>query len=131
MQNAAAKLLDAVRELSPAITKRSVEIETARELPRDLLGELVAAGCFRMFVPRSHGGLEIDLPASLEIIETLAHADGSTGWTVMIGSEGVLLFALLPRRRFDELYAESPDLIGAGSFTPRGEAKVTAEFKAK
>jgi alkylation response protein AidB-like acyl-CoA dehydrogenase len=124
MPNAAAKLLDAVRELSPAITARSVEIETARELPRYLLGDLIAAGCFRMFVPRSHGGLEIDLPSSLEIFEALARADGSTGWTVMIGTGGVLLLALLPRRRFDALYADGPDLIGAGSFTPRGEAKV-------
>lgn len=126
MQNGAAKLLDAVRELSPAITARSAEIETARELPHDLLGGLIAAGCFRMFVPRSHGGLEIDLPSSLEIIETLGRADASAGWTVMIGSESVLLFALLPRRRFDALYADGPDVIGAGSFTPRGEAKVTA-----
>src|SRR5579859_3197970 len=126
MDNAAAKLLDAVRELSPAISARSEEIEAARELPRDLLDHLIVAGCFRMFAPRSHGGLEIDLPSSLEIIETLAHADGSTGWTVMIGAESALLFALLPRKRFDALYADGPEVMGAGSFTPRGEAKVTA-----
>jgi len=42
----------------------------------------------------------------------------------MIGAEGVMLLALLPRHRFDELYAEVPDLLGAGSFTPGGEAKV-------
>ena len=35
-----------------------------------------------------------------------------------------MLLALLPRHRFDALYADGPDLIGAGSFTPRGEAKV-------
>jgi alkylation response protein AidB-like acyl-CoA dehydrogenase len=102
----------------------AAEIEAARELPSDLLGDLVGAGCFRMFVPRSHGGLEVDLPSGLEIPEAFARADGSTGWTVMIGNEGVLLLALLPRHRFDALYADSPDLIGAGSVTPRGEAKV-------
>jgi alkylation response protein AidB-like acyl-CoA dehydrogenase len=120
----ATKLLDATRDLSPKITARSAEIESARELPRDLLDDLIAGGYFRMFVPRSHGGFEIDLPAGLRILETLARADGSTGWTVMIGAGGPLLFALLPRHRFDALYAHSPDLIMAGSFTPRGEASV-------
>jgi indole-3-acetate monooxygenase len=70
------------------------------------------------------GGLEIDLPSGLEVFEAFARADGSTGWTVMIGAEAVMLLALLPRHRFDALYADRPDLIGAGSFTPRGEAKV-------
>ena len=120
----AQKLLAAIQDLAPLITARAAEIEAARELPRDLLRDLVAAGCFRMFVPRSHGGLEIDLPSGLEVFEAFARADGSTGWSVMIGAEAVMLLALLPRHRFDALYADGPDLIGAGSFTPRGEAKV-------
>jgi alkylation response protein AidB-like acyl-CoA dehydrogenase len=120
----AQKLLARVRDFAPAISRRSAEIEAARELPADLLSELASAGCFRMFVPHSHGGLEIDLPSGLEVFEALARADGSTGWTAMIGAEGVLLLAFLPRHRFDALYADGPDLIGAGSFTPGGEAQV-------
>ena len=71
----AQKLIAAIRNMAPRISARAVEIESARELPADLLRDLVAAGGFRMFVPRSHGGLEIDLPSSLEIFETLARAD--------------------------------------------------------
>jgi indole-3-acetate monooxygenase len=119
-----AKLLATVYELAPSIAARAAEIEAARELPGDLVRDLLAAGCFRMFVPRSHGGLEVDLPSGLDIFEALARADGSTGWTIMIGAEAVILLALLPRRCFDALYAEGPDLIGAGSFTPGGKAKV-------
>ena len=95
--NDAQKLLSAIHDLAPAICARSAEIEAARELPADLIHDLTAAGCFRMFVPRSHGGLELDLTSSLEIFEALARADGSAGWTVMIGAEAVLLLALLPR----------------------------------
>ncbi len=75
-------VLQAVKDLARSITERAAEIEAARELPDDLLHDLVAAGCSRMFVPRSHGGLEIDLPSGLEIFEAFARADGSTGWTV-------------------------------------------------
>ena len=46
----------AVRRLSPAIVARSEEIERGRRVPPDLIEGLTAAGCFRMLVPRSHGG---------------------------------------------------------------------------
>jgi alkylation response protein AidB-like acyl-CoA dehydrogenase len=118
-------LLEAVRELAPSISARSAEIDSARRLPLDLLAQLTSAGCFRMFVPKSHGGLDVDVPASMEIIETLAAADGSTGWVVMIGSETPMFLALLERSHFDRLYANGPDVIIAGAFAPKGQAEVT------
>jgi alkylation response protein AidB-like acyl-CoA dehydrogenase len=124
MANQAENLLTTVRELAPRISARSVEIESARRMPPDLLSELIAAGLFRMLTPRSHGGMEIDFPVSMEIIETIAAADGATGWTVMIGSETPQLLALLPRHRFDQLYKDGPDLIVGGGFAPRGQAEV-------
>jgi alkylation response protein AidB-like acyl-CoA dehydrogenase len=119
-------VLAAVRELAPSISAGSEEIESERRVPLDLLDQLIAAGCFRMLTPRSHGGLELDLPLSLEIIETIAAADGATGWTVMIGSESPMLLALLPRCRFDQIYADTPDVIVGGGFAPRGQAAAGA-----
>jgi alkylation response protein AidB-like acyl-CoA dehydrogenase len=117
-------LLGSIRDLAPSISARSTEIDVARRLPPDLLAQLTAAGCFRMFVPKSHGGLDIDVPTSMEIIETIATADGSTGWVVMIGSETPMLLALLSRKHFDSLYASTPDVIIAGAFAPRGQAEL-------
>src|SRR5215469_10859136 len=124
MPNDVVDVLAAVRDLVPSIRARSAEIESERRLPLDLLDQLTAAGCFRMLTPRSHGGFEIDLPTSMEVIETIAAADGATGWTVMIGSESPMLLALLPRHRFDQIYAEGPDVIIGGGFAPRGQAEV-------
>jgi alkylation response protein AidB-like acyl-CoA dehydrogenase len=90
-------ILDSVRELAPAISSRRSEIESARRLLADLLAQLTDAGCFRWFVPKNHGGIELDVPSSMEAIETLACADGSTGWVVMIGCETPMLLALLSR----------------------------------
>jgi alkylation response protein AidB-like acyl-CoA dehydrogenase len=119
------KVLDALAELSPAIAKRSAEIEAARRLPLDLLGQLKEAGLFRMFVPSRYGGLGVDLVGGLEILEALARADGSTGWTTMIGSETAHLLSFMRKDRFDALYAQhGPDLIVGGTFNPSGEAKV-------
>jgi indole-3-acetate monooxygenase len=114
--------LEAVRTLAPAIVARSEEIERGRRLPPDLVEGLTAAGCFRTLVPRSHGGAELDPPAELQVIDELARADGSVGWTVMIGSLAPVLLGKLPRESFDAVYAEGPDVILAGTFNPTGVA---------
>ncbi len=124
MTSEAKTLLDSIRELAPSIRARSAEIDAGRRLPLDLLAQLTSAGCFRMFVPKSHGGLDVDVPASMEIIETLATADGSTGWVVMIGCETPMFLALLSREHFDRLYSSGPDVIIAGAFAPRGQAEL-------
>ncbi len=124
MGNNTGALLAAVRDLSPAITARSTEIESKRELPKDLLAELISAGFFRLSVPRSHDGLELNLPATLGVLEALGRADGSTAWLVMVNCQFGLLLPFLPQKRFDALYVDGPDILAAGSITPRGEIKV-------
>lgn len=117
--------LEAVAALAPAITARSEEIERGRRVPPDLVDALITAGCFRMLVPRSHGGTELDLPAQMRVIEELARADASVGWTVMIGCDAPVVLGLLPRATFDAVYAAGPDVILAGTFNPTGVATPT------
>jgi indole-3-acetate monooxygenase len=114
--------LDAVRALAPDITARVDEFEQARTLPRDLVDDLIAAGCFRALVPRTHGGDELELPDALAVIEELARADGSVAWTVMIGAAAPALLGHLPAASFDTVYADGPDVISAGTFNPTGTA---------
>lgn len=120
----ATTLLGAVRDLAPTIAARIDEIEAGRRVPPDLLAQLKAAGLLRMFVPRSHGGTELELRAGLEVLEALARVDGSTAWTIMIGAETPQVLALLPRARFDQIYAAGPDVVLAGGSNVQGEAHV-------
>ena len=115
----AADVLDATHQLAPTIAARAGEIEAARRLPRDLLDELLAAGCFRVLRPRTHGGLGADLPDAMRIIESLARADASVAWTVMIGAATWIDAAGLPRATFDALFS-APEVITAGVFNPTG-----------
>jgi alkylation response protein AidB-like acyl-CoA dehydrogenase len=114
--------VEAVRALTPQIASRADEIEQARRLPPDLVEALVAAGCFRSLVPNSHGGTANSLRAHMQIIGELAQADGSVGWTVMIGSSAPAILGLLPRDSFDAIYAAGPDVILGGAFNPTGTA---------
>jgi alkylation response protein AidB-like acyl-CoA dehydrogenase len=119
------RLLAGIEALAPEITSRAVEIETARRIPPDLLHALKSTGIFRTYVPRSHGGLELDLPAALNIFRAISKIDGSVGWTTAIGSSCALLASLLSRELYDRIYSKGPDVILAGSLAPLGTAEPT------
>jgi alkylation response protein AidB-like acyl-CoA dehydrogenase len=120
--SAADEILEDVRRFAPSIAARSDEISLGRRVPPDLVDDLTAAGCFRSLVPPTHGGAGLDLTAHLRVLEVLARADGSVGWTVMIGSAAPVILGLLPRPSFDEVYASGPDVALAGAFNPTGGA---------
>ena len=121
----ARRLLAGIRELAPIIKRRAAEIETERRVPQDLLEALKSLGVFRIFIPYSRGGLELDLPRGLEIIEALATIDGSVGWTAMIGSGSHLFAPLLPHETYDQVYRAEADVMLAGSIQPVGTAEET------
>jgi alkylation response protein AidB-like acyl-CoA dehydrogenase len=123
----AADVLAAVQELRPTITERAAEIEAARRIPSDLLDHLIQAGCFRLLRPRSHGGLGAEFPAAMRVLETLARADGATGWTTMIGAGSWIDLVHLPRATFDSLFDGKPDAIFAGAFNPSGSISPVAD----
>ena len=55
-------------------------IERDRQIPQDVIDAMVDLGLFRLLVPRSVGGLEIDYLDYLAIVQAVASADGSTAW---------------------------------------------------
>ena len=79
-----------------------------------------------MFVPQSHGGLELDMPAALEIFRALGRIDGSVGWTAMIGGGCDMFVSLLPRDTYEQVYQNGPDVIIAGSTQSAGTAEAVA-----
>jgi indole-3-acetate monooxygenase len=120
------RLLADIRELAPAIRSRATDIEAARRIPLDLVEALRSIGIFRMFVARNYGGLELDLPAAIEIIEALSRIDGSVGWATMIGSGAAITVPLLPRETYEQVYRNGPDVIIAASTLPAGTAEAVA-----
>ena len=125
MAGSADEVLEKVEALAPEIRARAPEAEGLRRYPPDLVGKLKSAGVFRMYAPRSHGGLELDFPEGLKVIQAVARIDGSAGWTVMIGSASAPILSRMPRQTFDAIFAANgPDMIQAGlAGAPRGRAE--------
>src|SRR5260221_4746645 len=97
MTTPAKHLLAEIQELAPAINSRAAEIEAARRVPPDLVEALKSIRVFRIFVPQSHGGLELDLPAAPQIFLALSRIDGSVRCAAMIrGGRGLFAVLLAP-----------------------------------
>ena len=116
-----ADLLDTVRRFSAEIDGRADEGNTARAVPTDLIDRLRAHGLFRMALPRSLGGLELDLRSIVEVFEEVSRADGSTGWTVLIGTSP-MFFAWLDPEVATAMIGPEGDAMASSMFGPTGRA---------
>jgi alkylation response protein AidB-like acyl-CoA dehydrogenase len=114
-------VLGAVRVIAPMIRAEAEATEAAGRLPEKIVAALKQAGVFRMTMSRSMGGPELDPIAQLAIVEEVARADGSTGWVVMIGSDGGFYASHLEPGIARRVYADR-DAITASVLVPRGRA---------
>ena len=110
------RLLEAARRLAPLIADHADEAERERRVPKAVVGELVSAGVFHMFVPRVFGGGEVDVAIGVRALEELSKADGSTGWIAMIGATTGVISAYLPQQVAREIYR--PGVITGGVVAP-------------
>lgn len=115
-------LESAVEAIAREARNRAGEIEAARSLPEDLGLTMARGGVFRTLVPQCYGGLEVHPGTFARMLESLAHADGATGWCAMIGSTTGLLSASLPEHWARTIYADQPDTITSGVTAPMGRA---------
>jgi alkylation response protein AidB-like acyl-CoA dehydrogenase len=90
-------VLESARQLAPLVREHAAETEAARELPKPVFNALADAGFYLMCVPRAVGGLEIDFPTYIQVLEELGKADASTAWTVSQGANWATYSARLPR----------------------------------
>ena len=114
-------ILDAVHSLAPLIHANADAIEQDRILPKPIVRGLIDAGVFRMLMPRSRNGGELDPMTVCRVVEELAIHDGAVSWCGMIGASNGYFAALLPTAGADEIY-RSPDVVLAGAFRPTGTA---------
>ena len=117
----AAAALAAAQALVPEIRDRAREAERLRTMPPDLADRVEAAGLFALLLPRSLGGLELDPATVIRITEELSYADGSAGWTVLIGTN-TAFFAWLEPDVARELLAGHPYGASTCVLAPTGSA---------
>lgn len=74
------------RQIAPLLEAAAPRIDAAHELPRDVLDAMHGAGMFRLLVPCSLGGAELDPATYIQCVEAIASGDASVAWCMNQGS---------------------------------------------
>jgi alkylation response protein AidB-like acyl-CoA dehydrogenase len=121
-----ASVVDEARAVAPELSDRAHEGERAGTMPADLVDRARTAGMFRLAMPRELGGLEVEPSTLVEAIEVLSQADGSAGWTVLIGNATAFFAWLDPAVARDLLSGPADLLSGPGDLLSGPGDVVTA-----
>ncbi len=70
------------RNLRPLLDAAGPQIDATQSLPSTVLDALFSARMFRLLLPRSQGGAELDLPTYFQVICAIAEGDASAAWSV-------------------------------------------------
>ncbi|MBD3611023.1 MAG: hypothetical protein HUJ13_01125, partial [Hydrogenovibrio crunogenus] len=114
-------LLENIQSILPIIKQKSDASERLGRVQEEVLDALFQQRVFRLFIPEKYHGEPTDLPTALNVFESIASADGATGWLAMIGAGGGLFSGFLEEQAAYEIFSPERALI-AGSGMPSGEA---------
>ena len=120
-------VVQAAAAIKPALRQYQDEIERAQRFPQELVEQLRDAGCYRMTVPQSLGGLQLDPLSYLRVVELMAEGCGSVGWNLANNGIVQLISLGLPDEGVAELYANGPSTPGAGTAVQGGGEAVPVE----
>lgn len=102
------------RDLAAAITAASETIERTRRIPEPLLALLHASRLFRMLLPRSAGGDQIEPGTYLLAIEEVARHDASIAWNIFVANSSALIAAFLAPEVARTIFGEQPTILAWG-----------------
>ena len=113
--------LERARELKPMLAAASDAIEAARGVTPQIVDAMIERGIFRMLLPRSIGGAELDPLTYTAVLEILAQGDGSTAWCLGQNSGCSMTAPYLSHEMAREVFggprgilAWGPEIPGAG-----------------
>jgi indole-3-acetate monooxygenase len=99
------------------------EAEASGKLHERQLETIFENNWLNMFVPRSHGGLELTLPEVLRIEEGLSWSDGSTAWVTTLCSGAAWFIGFIDPALTEEIFTDKK-VCFAGSGASSGTASI-------
>jgi alkylation response protein AidB-like acyl-CoA dehydrogenase len=117
----AAALLRSLKNLESVLAAEVETGERQRSLTQRTIALLKDSGVMSMWVPKSLGGLELDFPSGLCVIEELARIDASAAWILFVVSGSNFAAARMSDEAAALVHARPSDLL-CGSLNPPGRA---------
>jgi 3-hydroxy-9,10-secoandrosta-1,3,5(10)-triene-9,17-dione monooxygenase len=116
------KVLDAVRELLPALRERAPEAEAERRVPAASIQALQETGVLRLLQPQRFGGYETHPVVFYRAVRMIASACGSTGWVASVLGVHPWHIGLFAEQAQRDVWADDLDTRISSSYAPQGKA---------
>jgi alkylation response protein AidB-like acyl-CoA dehydrogenase len=108
------ELIGRARELIPLLDRAADRIEEGRRLPDDVLDALHDARLFRLLIPRSCDGEEVEPATLFEVVEAIAQGDASVGWCIGQASGGSMASAYLKPEIARTVFSDKRAVVATG-----------------
>ncbi len=106
--------LESVREALPRVAAFAERAERDREIPTELANELKDRGLFRLLIPCSVGGAEIDYLDFLDVVEAFAKVDGSVAWCINQNNVFSTRSSVMPPELAQEIWSDPRAVVSNG-----------------
>jgi alkylation response protein AidB-like acyl-CoA dehydrogenase len=115
-------LLTTAQSLRPLVEAEADATDHALTMSAPVIEALAESGLNHLQVPKELGGLEADVDTTLDVLEELAHQDGSIGWVYMANANATAMCSMLDPDVARQMLEGRPDVVCAGQFVSRGKA---------
>ncbi len=116
-------LLTTARSLRPLVEAEADATDRELTMTGPVIEALAESGLNHLQVPKELGGLEADVDTTLDVLEELAHQDGSIGWVYMANANATAMCSMFDPEVARPMLKGRPDVVCAGQFVSRGKAR--------
>ena len=116
--------IEGAHELADMIRAVTDQIEVQRRIPVEVSNEIADRGYFRLLLPRSLGGAELEHPDFRRIVRIIAEADASAGWCVNQNNVFSTNSVRVPPETADEIWTVQRNVVTNGPPMPQTRAEV-------
>lgn len=107
-------VLARARAIGPSIAAVGDEIERTQSIPEPELSLLHESRLFRMLLPRSAGGDQVEPWHYLRAVEEVGRHDGSVAWNIFVANSSALIVPFIPLEAARAIYDDPRGLISWG-----------------
>lgn len=114
--------MDTACKLAERVAACADEADRERQIPAELAHEIADKGFFRLLLPRSLGGAQLEHPDFLRILEIFAAVDGSTAWAINQNNVFSTNSSRMPLEVAEEIYSDDRAVVTNGPPTSSAKA---------
>ena len=111
-------LVQVASKLGAVINQNINEEENNGRLSPFVVNAIKEVGFYKLFLPKSLGGLEADPLTVAKVVEEIASHNTAAGWSLMVANTTLLMLSRIPEKGIEEIFGDNPDAFIAGTVHP-------------